>query len=205
MTSAGEGMRKAGRTEARAPPPNRILAAAGSLESASGAGQPIVWSCRTFGAGQLILQRIRRQLAMKLIGLALAGLLAGEAFGAGAGLRLLAIGDWGGENDEHPTTQAQIEASAGMSKLAKDINAAGVLLLGDNFYTEGVQNSSSARFKDTFEQVYPPSTFGQLPFYVVAGNHVSTQLLKPPKLYVLRFLRPQHPYAMPNTPLLNAC
>ena len=58
-----------------------------------------------------------------------------SAAGSGAaasptGLRLLAIGDWGGENDANPTTQAQIEASAGMSKLADSLKASGVLLLG---------------------------------------------------------------------------
>ena len=88
-----------------------------------------------------------------------------------AKLSLLAIGDWGGESDQQPTTTAQIAASAGMATVAKKLSAEGILLLGDNFYTHGVQTNMSSRFTQTFEQVYPPTSFEQLPFYVIAGNH----------------------------------
>lgn len=86
-------------------------------------------------------------------------------------LTFVVVGDWGGASDEEPTTAAQIAASAGMSSVANDLEAAGVLLLGDNFYTAGVQSVNSTRFNITFEQVYPPAYFKQLPFYVIAGNH----------------------------------
>ena len=58
-----------------------------------------------------------------------------------------------------------------MAAAAGALGAEAVLLLGDNFYTHGVETSTSSRFRDTFEAVYPPSLFRQLPFYVVAGNH----------------------------------
>jgi hypothetical protein len=58
-----------------------------------------------------------------------------------------------------------------MSKIAQSIRAEGILLLGDNFYTHGVETETSSRFSATFEQVYPSTSFQNLPFYVIAGNH----------------------------------
>jgi tartrate-resistant acid phosphatase type 5 len=90
---------------------------------------------------------------------------------AAAPLSLVAIGDWGGESDANPTTAAQIAAAGGMSKISKKIEAEGILLLGDNFYSRGVETNTSTRFNTTFEQVYPEESFSNLPFYVLAGNH----------------------------------
>ena len=86
---------------------------------------------------------------------------------------LMAIGDWGGERDLIPSNAAEKAAAAGMSIKSKQLGAQGVLLLGDNFYLEGVQSNESKRFQETFEDVYQPQMFnnGTLPFYVVAGNH----------------------------------
>ncbi len=85
----------------------------------------------------------------------------------------LAVGDWGGDSDADPVTPAQAAAAKGMADLAAALpgGARGVLLLGDNFYSCGVQSNASARFQETFEDVYPTATFHDLPFYVVAGNH----------------------------------
>mmetsp|Transcript_77776 Transcript_77776/g.137165 ORF Transcript_77776/g.137165 Transcript_77776/m.137165 type:complete len:346 (-) Transcript_77776:44-1081(-) len=88
-----------------------------------------------------------------------------------AGLTLLALGDWGGKSDGHPTTKAQISTARGMSSVTEDLNARGVLLLGDNFYEAGVQSCTSKRFQETFEEVYSEDLFKGLPFYVIAGNH----------------------------------
>jgi tartrate-resistant acid phosphatase type 5 len=41
----------------------------------------------------------------------------------------------------------------------------------DNFYSNGVNSVNSSRFNDTFEAVYTREMFGDLPFYVIAGNH----------------------------------
>ena len=88
-----------------------------------------------------------------------------------APLSLMAIGDWGGDNDQQPANAAEIAAAKGMSAKATELAASAVLLLGDNFYLHGVSSSSSSRFNQTFENVYSPDMFGKLPFYVVAGNH----------------------------------
>ena len=86
-------------------------------------------------------------------------------------LSFVAVGDWGGESDAQPTTAAQIADSQGMAKIAAELQVEGILLLGDNFYTHGVETNMSSRFNNTFEQVYPSEAFQNLPFYVIAGNH----------------------------------
>jgi len=88
-----------------------------------------------------------------------------------AGPSFLAVGDWGGADDDHPTTRSQVESAAGMAKVAKHIGAEAVLLLGDNFYSHGVKSETSPRFSETFENVYCMGDLPHLPFWVVAGNH----------------------------------
>ena len=62
----------------------------------------------------------------------------------------LVIGDWGGKPDAPYYKEAQVKAAAGMSKVATDIHANFVLALGDNFYYDGVDESDSHRFSDTW-------------------------------------------------------
>lgn len=88
-----------------------------------------------------------------------------------AGPSILAVGDWGGHDDSDPTTKAQLETASGMAKVAKELDAASVLLIGDNFYTTGVHQVNSSRFQDTFEDVYSKGDLQHLPFWIVAGNH----------------------------------
>ena len=84
----------------------------------------------------------------------------------------LVIGDWGGKPDAPYYTEAQVKAAAGMSKVATDIHANFVLALGDNFYYDGVDESDSHRFSDTWEDVYiTPYPSLQKPWYLCAGNH----------------------------------
>eukprot|EP00929_Paragymnodinium_shiwhaense_P028558 TRINITY_DN1652_c0_g1_i1.p1 TRINITY_DN1652_c0_g1~~TRINITY_DN1652_c0_g1_i1.p1 ORF type:complete len:368 (-),score=46.95 TRINITY_DN1652_c0_g1_i1:422-1456(-) len=88
-----------------------------------------------------------------------------------AGPTFLFVGDWGGADDAQPTTESQKDSAAGMAKVAQEMNAQGILMLGDNFYSHGVDDVHSKRFKETFEQVYTQGAFPNLPFHVVAGNH----------------------------------
>lgn len=45
------------------------------------------------------------------------------------------------------------------------------LLLGDNFYWDGVQSIDDKKFHDAFEGVYNTPCLRQLPFYAILGNH----------------------------------
>jgi tartrate-resistant acid phosphatase type 5 len=58
-----------------------------------------------------------------------------------------------------------------MAKVSDEIGAQGVLLLGDNVYSRGVETNTSKRFQETFEEFYPVEAFKSLPFFVIAGNH----------------------------------
>ena len=44
-------------------------------------------------------------------------------------LSLLAVGDWGGQNDVHPSTEAQQRTAVGLATVAKASDPAAVLLL----------------------------------------------------------------------------
>lgn len=89
------------------------------------------------------------------------------------GLSFLAVGDWGGESDEEPSTVAQRMTGESMSKTFRDLGASFTFMLGDNFYSHGIDADSDAwsmRFLQTFEQVYAEHLPG-MPFYAMAGNH----------------------------------
>ena len=53
-------------------------------------------------------------------------------------LTLLAIGDWGGWNNENPTTQNQLAVAAAMKSVASTTPPDAVMMMGDNFYTQGL-------------------------------------------------------------------
>jgi len=88
-----------------------------------------------------------------------------------AGPVLLAIGDWGGLGNWFPTTPPQVDTAAGMADVARRMGATAALLLGDNFYQNGVPEVHCKRFQETFEGVYSQEELEKIPFWVVAGNH----------------------------------
>lgn len=91
---------------------------------------------------------------------------------AATGYSILLIGDWGGDSDSEPTTKTQLNAAKEMANVADQLNSQFVLLLGDNFYNNGVSSSTTAmRFQSTFENCFTESAFDQMPFFAVAGNH----------------------------------
>jgi len=85
------------------------------------------------------------------------------------------LGDWGGSSDSQPTTGVEKNNAAGMIKAAHSLGASKpefVLLVGDNFYEDGIKNEHSTRFRDTFENVFDISNPElNTPFYAIAGNH----------------------------------
>ncbi|KAJ8604122.1 hypothetical protein CTAYLR_001798 [Chrysophaeum taylorii] len=90
----------------------------------------------------------------------------GGAVSAAAEYTFLAVGDWGNDNS------GQYADAKGMETVAEEINAAFVLLLGDNFYADGIQGTDkSSRFETTFEDVYNGTALEAIDYYVIAGNH----------------------------------
>lgn len=104
-----------------------------------------------------------------------AGSIAAEVSAAATidGMNFIAIGDWGGKDTEPYTQRSQVQAAAGMAKVAKEQGSKFVLALGDNMYWEGIDASSDChdfRFQKTFEEVYFQPEL-QIPWYIIAGNH----------------------------------
>jgi len=86
-------------------------------------------------------------------------------------LAVVAIGDWGGDDDEEPTTESQRLTAVGLTRKALELDASLTMLMGDNFYHHGIHGAdSSSRFRDTFEAIYARLLPGR-PFYAFAGNH----------------------------------
>jgi tartrate-resistant acid phosphatase type 5 len=86
-------------------------------------------------------------------------------------LDMLVVGDWGGVPFPPYSTPSQREVADGMGKVGEALAVSAVLALGDNFYFDGIKtNSSSHRFEDTWNKVYPHSSL-QVPWYLIAGNH----------------------------------
>jgi len=87
-----------------------------------------------------------------------------------AALDFLVMADWGGQGSKPYTTKAELSTAVGMGKVAASVNATFTLAVGDNFYSKGVDSVDSARFQDTFEDVFTADSLS-IPFYVTAGNH----------------------------------
>ncbi|XP_022258095.1 tartrate-resistant acid phosphatase type 5-like isoform X2 [Limulus polyphemus] len=97
-----------------------------------------------------------------------------EHFASGKGqkqsLRFFAVGDWGGLPFFPYKTFVEEAVAYQMGKLAEKFQANFVISLGDNFYTKGVKDSSDARFKNTFEDVFSAKPL-HIPWLISAGNH----------------------------------
>jgi len=77
-------------------------------------------------------------------------------------LRLIALGDTGTGNED------QYFVAEGMEKVCNKFGCDFVILLGDNFYPNGVKSILDKQFYTKFEMVYNKI---KKPFYVVLGNH----------------------------------
>ena len=70
---------------------------------------------------------------------------------AAADLGFIAVGDFGRDNS------GQFAVSSGMNTVAGLMNASFAVLLGDNFYSHGIDSEAdacSSRFTTTFQEVY---------------------------------------------------
>jgi tartrate-resistant acid phosphatase type 5 len=98
-------------------------------------------------------------------------------------LRVLGVGDWGGQNTPpyYTTVQTQVAAAMGQAaEAAGGVRAAH--MYGDNFYSNGLsclqdpapnctEGVASHRWNDTFEGIYTAPALQGIPFWALAGNH----------------------------------
>lgn len=85
--------------------------------------------------------------------------------GPGKLLTLFFVGDTGFGNNE------QAAVAARMEKECQGRGPAAVVLLGDNFYPDGVSGTDDPQWSEKFETMYSSPCLLGLPFYAVLGNH----------------------------------
>lgn len=84
----------------------------------------------------------------------------------------MSLGDWGGTDAPHYTTDSQCESGRGLNTIAEKYNVDTILAVGDNFYHSGVTfKDRDKRFARTFNDVYNGPALQNAKFYAVAGNH----------------------------------
>src|SRR5262249_47401068 len=84
--------------------------------------------------------------------------------GGGPGVSVFAVGDTGYGGEILRANARAMERSAE----ARPVDL--VLLLGDNFYPDGVRSLEDPRWKERFEDAFAGAKL-QVPFYAVLGNH----------------------------------
>jgi len=89
--------------------------------------------------------------------------LANAAPAGTAPLRLLAMGDWGRNNDDQKIT------AHAMAEYAQSHPISAVLLAGDNFYIK-VKDVNDPILQTVFDKIYGASSLN-VPFYASLGNH----------------------------------
>ena len=82
-----------------------------------------------------------------------------------ATLSFIAMGDWGRQGEFN-----QRAVAAQMANVARRLDAAFILALGDNFYPNGVQSVNDPQWRTSFEDVYSAHAL-HVDWYVALGNH----------------------------------
>jgi acid phosphatase len=100
------------------------------------------------------------------------GLVAGPASTALAqvpvpdgSVRFLAFGDWGRDGKAF-----QLPVAEQMGKTAAADHSQFIVVLGDNFYGDGVPDVEARQWTTSFEEIYTAPSL-QVPWYVALGNH----------------------------------
>ena len=98
-------------------------------------------------------------------GLAAGAALAPFARAAAPQPGFLVVGDWGRDGAQH-----QRDVAVQMGHAAAAQASRFVLSVGDNFYENGVQSTSDAQWRTSFEEIYTDPAL-MVPWQVVLGNH----------------------------------
>jgi tartrate-resistant acid phosphatase type 5 len=83
-----------------------------------------------------------------------------------ADLSFVVVGDWGRDGASH-----QRDVADQMELAARASNSRFVMAVGDNFYEDGVQSVTDAKWRTSFEDVYTGDHLRQTPWYAALGNH----------------------------------
>lgn len=86
-------------------------------------------------------------------------------------MRLIALGDWG--TPAVSSTAKAISTLLANSESPSKCNSVPetILLLGDNFYENGIQNVTDPKYQEFFVNNFLTPPFSHLSFSVVGGNH----------------------------------
>ncbi len=84
--------------------------------------------------------------------------------GRGNGFSMLVVGDTGKDTSQRTAVVQAMRNHASWSR------PDAAMLLGDNFYEQGVESSDDPRFDSDFELLFDAESF-EMPFYVCLGNH----------------------------------
>jgi predicted phosphodiesterase len=109
-------------------------------------------------------------------------------------LQVIALGDTGTGNED------QLKVADGMAKVCDQAGCDFVLLLGDNFYPNGVKSILDKQFYTKFEHVYKKI---KKPFFAVLGNHDVKQNAFAQTMYSLRsdyWRMPNYEYSFKASP-----
>ena len=84
-----------------------------------------------------------------------------------------AIGDWGGVSIPPYQVPWGHGVAHSVNRIAKTYDDDFVLLVGDNFYWDGVKDVNDKRFVQTFENTFSASltNLKDMKFYMQSGNH----------------------------------
>lgn len=138
---------------------------AGALEALLGALRPRA-ERRVAGGATVLLAGAG--IGVEVSGEAGRGVVPAGAAGCPSGgpPAFLVLGDQGTGDARQRRVAAAMEAV-----LRAGQGARFVLLLGDNFYPDGVRSSDDPQWRDKLESVYVGRCLGRLPLYALLGNH----------------------------------
>ena len=80
-------------------------------------------------------------------------------------VRILAVGDTGSGNENQRTVGVSLE------RACLESPTDGIVLLGDNFYNEGVESVDDIQWQSKFLDMYNLPCLRQTPFFALLGNH----------------------------------
>ena len=92
--------------------------------------------------------------------------------GYGSTLDITVAGDWGGDG-KYVTTPRGLKLGESVEAIAQQNDTDFVFFVGDNFYEDGLESVTSARWKTTFQKIFREKYeySGNLQYYAQTGNH----------------------------------